>query len=282
MLGRLLFGSLALFPASAWTLEVVVRDGLVSVDADDVPVQDILDELAAQQGIRVVQQAEIRRPASLSVDEAPLAEVLDALLDTSDSYQLFIPAERDAGEAGTPIPPTLWVFEAGTGEGYRLAFHETVLLHGSIGEKKESIRHLRHAATPGATRMLSLALGDEDERVRSAAMEALTAIDTEESTAALASAAVSADPVTRANAAAAVSTADGKSAAAYLDIALRDDDPRVRAAATHGLGNLEEATARTMLREAMSDPDPAVRERAAEVLAELDDEAMFRIMSPED
>ncbi len=48
------------------------------------------------------------------------------------------------------------------------------MLEGEVGEKKEAILNLGRLGTPDAVQALSLALGDEDARVRKAALEALS------------------------------------------------------------------------------------------------------------
>lgn len=277
--GLLLAGSLAAGAAApAAAVELDIEDGLVTIDATDVPQQEILDAIANRRGIRLVQQAALTRRVSIHADRQPLASVLDELLGTSDSYLLFLPAAAPT-ELGRPrIPGTLWVFAAGTG--YGLDFLESVLLRGEPGERKEAVRVLGKFATPAAVRTLALALGDDDGRIRRAAIETLAAIGSDEALAALASAALAGEPATRAAAAESLGAAGGASARAYLHLALEDEDPRPRAAALEALGDLGGDLSRARIERALSDPNPYVRERALDIIEELDDEALFHALYP--
>ncbi len=276
---KLLLGSFALLSTAANAADVSITDGLVSLTAERVPMQEVLDTLAERSDLRLIQHAPIDREVSIRINSLPLAEALDMLLDTRDSYQLFMPPPESA-DGGGRVPGTLWVFAAGTGKPYAIDFLETVLLRGEIGEKKEAIRTLRNDATPAAVQALSFALSDRDRRARDAAIEALGAIGSDEALAALASAGGVDNPVERAAVTYAMAASGAASARAYLDAALEDDDPRVRLAAAEALGDLGDDASRRRIQAAMNDPDPAVRERAVEILEDLDDEAMFRALFP--
>lgn len=162
----------------------------------------------------------------------------------------------------------------------RAGFLEAVVTQGTVGDRKDAIRALRHLATDEAIAILGYALGDEDPRVRNAAMEALEQIGGDEALAAIASATADADPAARARAVEALAGAGGYSAAAYLELALRDADARVRATAVAALGDLDDSRAVNIISQALRDPDPEVRERALELLDELSDEAQFHALYP--
>ncbi len=286
--GLLVAGSLALFllPVASFGIEVEVEAGRVSIDATNVPLDELVETLAREGGLRLVRREPLRRSVSVDIDSRPLADVLDELLKTQ-SYLLFLPVESAAkprqpnDEPG--IPATLWIFPEHSGDAASaLLFFENILIQGQAGEKKAAIRELRRLGTAEAVQSLSLALGDNDERIRNAAIEALTKIGGDEALAVLASAASAAAPGMRADAAEAIAMAGGPSARAYLELALGDDDPRVRAAAVESLGDLGDGGAQDIIRSALSDPDAEVRRRAVEILEDLNDEAMFRALFPAD
>ncbi len=162
----------------------------------------------------------------------------------------------------------------------RAAFLETIVLQGSPGDKKAAIRELKRLGTLEAVQTLSFAVGDEDDRIRTAALEALAAIGSDEALAAIAGAARSDSPADRALAAEALARSGGHSSADYLELALHDDDPRVRAAAIEALGDIGDSRSVTIISQALRDRDPAVRQRAVEVLDRLDDEALFHTLYP--
>jgi HEAT repeat protein len=159
-------------------------------------------------------------------------------------------------------------------------FLETVLLQGTVGDKKAAIRELRRMGGSDAVATLSMALADDDPRVRKATFEALSRIGGDEALAAIASATGAADPEARARAAEALANAGGYSAASYLELALRDDDARVRLAATEALGDLDDSDSINIISTALRDPDPEVRQRAAEMLDQLNDDAFFHAVFP--
>lgn len=282
--GLLLLGSPVLFGASVQAvgeLQVQVDGSLVSVTADEVPLEVVVQEIAARTDTRLIQHVALDRPVSVSIDRQPLAKVLSRLL-ANDSYQLYQRVVGEGGESSaSSIPGMLWVFAKGAAPAPEaMLFFEGVILKGTVGQKKEAIRELRRVGTTAAVQTLSVALGDEDGRVRKAAMEALSRIGGDEALAAIASASLDDDPQIRARAAQALSAAGGRSAADYLTLALRDEDPRVRAAAVASLGDLEDDRQLHIIRQALDDPDPRVRERAVDVLEDLDDDAMFRTLFP--
>lgn len=273
-------GSLATLALSANAVELTIEHGLVSVEAEDVTVQEILQALSEQQGLRLVQQSALTRRIDVHADRVTVPFLLDSVLELSDSYQLFLPEAGEDPDGAAQIPPTLWLFAEGTGEDYAISFHETVLLRGGVGDRKEAVRRLRDIATPAAVNALSVALSDSDERVRNAAIEALSNMGSEAAVAALASMAADDDVGARARAAESLGRADGAPANSYLETALADPDPRVRMAAAEGLADLDNPASRKQLASALKDPDPLVRQRVADILEELDDEAMFHALFP--
>ena len=157
---------------------------------------------------------------------------------------------------------------------------ETVILEGEVGDKKAAMRELSQLDDNEAVAILSLALADEDPRIRRAAAAALERIGTDEALAALASGMGDVDAARRASAAESLARAGGYSAVDYLELALRDDDARVRASAVEALGDIGDSRSVNIIGAALRDPDPEVRQRAADMLDELNDEALFHAVFP--
>ena len=90
--GLLIVSSLAPLIAGAdqrtGELSVRVDAGLVSLSVYNVSVQDVIDEIAAQSDVRVVQHVALDRVITLNLDRQPLPDVLDEILK-NDSYQLY-------------------------------------------------------------------------------------------------------------------------------------------------------------------------------------------------
>jgi len=157
-------------------------------------------------------------------------------------------------------------------------FLETVLMQGAVGDKKAAILELRKLGTAEAIATISMALGDNDPRVRKSAFEALTRIGGDDALAAIASASNDNDALVRSRAMEALANAGGYSAADYLELALRDEDARVRTTAVEALSDLGDSRSINIISTALRDPDPDVRQRAVEMLDQLSDDALFQTL----
>ena len=281
--GLLILGSLAPLFAGAsdrtGELSVRVDDGLISLSAHNVSVQDVIDEIATQSDLRVVQHVALDRAITLNLARQPLPNALDKILK-NDSYQLYqATSSEDEAESDNPVPGTLWIFSEGSSlELGATIFFEAVILHGSFREKKEAIRELRRIGTPDAANTLSLALSDPDSRVRDAAFSALAKIDGEEALAAIASASADTDPWVRSEAANALSYANTESAVEYLHLAFNDPDPRVRMTVVEAFTDIPIEQAVAALSLALRDEDPAVRMHAVDALEEIGGEIAFQTL----
>ena len=255
-------------------------DGLVSVSASSVPVRYVIEAIADQAGLRLVEQVELDRQVTLDIDRQPLPDALALLLE-NDSYTLF---QAMPGNDDDAIPGTLWVFSEGTSLApAATVFYEAVLYQGTFREKKEAIRELQRLGTPAAVQALSLALGDKDARIRDAALSALSGIGSDEALAAIASAAQDSDPRVRGEAAAALATGDSETSAQYLAIALDDPDPRVRMAVIELLADVpfgtipNQLTVATLTR-ALQDDDPEVRMSAVDAMEEIGGDVAYQTL----
>lgn len=220
-------------------LRISIDDDLVSLTARNVPLQEVVRELIQRRELRLVQHVTLDRIVSIEIDRLPLPEFLDELL-VDESYQLYQAVEKDnTADADDRIPGSLWIFSEGSAlVPAATAYFEVVMQEGSVGEKREAITNLRRLGTPEAIQSLSLALGDEDSRVRNAALEALSQIGGDEALAAIASASVHDNARVRADATHAMAMVDGYSSIEYLNLALHDESPMVRSAAIDSLGDI--------------------------------------------
>ena len=278
--GLLILGSLAPPFAGAnepsGQLSVQFDDDLISLNADNVALQDVLQEIAKQTNLRLVQHVALDRTITLIVVKQSLPEVLATIL-RNDSYLLFQRvANDDEIELRNPVPGTLWIFSKGSSLAPAATiFLEEVLYNGNYREKKQAIRELRRLGTTDAAHTLSFALSDADSRVRDLAFEALARIGSDEALAAIASAAVDSDPWVRSEAANALASSDANSAVQYLHLALGDPDPRVRMAVIEAFADNPGEQAVAALSLALRDEDPDVRMHAVDALDEIGDEFAF-------
>lgn len=220
---------------------------------------------------------------------------MGSMRKTSLLLLLLLPLGAGLLFLGSPVPEPSIIETTATIDGngrvpevlasidYRPAktvYLETLVLDGSVGERKTAVRELEAIGTADAVSALSIALGDDDRRVVDAALEALARIGSDEALAAIASLSNDRDPRMRGRAVQALANADGYSSADYLRIALDDDDPRVRAEAVESLGDIGDSRSINIISAALRDDDPEVRARAVEVLDELSDEALFHALFP--
>ncbi len=263
-------------------ISVEFAGGRVSVSASNVPVRDVIEAIADKAGLRLVEHVEFDRRVTLDIDRQPLPDVLAVILG-DDSYTLY-QAMPDADADADVIPGTLWVFSEGTSLAPAATiFYDAVLYQGTFREKKEAIRELHRLGTPVAVQALSLALSDEDARIRNVAISALSRIGSDEALAAIASAVQDSDPRVRAEAAAALGSGDSGTSARYLAMALDDPDPRVRMAVIESLADVpfgtvpNELTVATLTR-ALQDEDPEVRMSAVDAMDEIGGEVAYQTL----
>jgi HEAT repeat protein len=251
-------------------LSIHVDDNAVTATARNVPLQLLIDELAAKTGLRLVQHVTLDQVASIDAEKEPLNDVLEELL-VDHSYQLFqAQTDGESGRAIRPVPGTLWIFSEGESRApASTVFFEAVLYFGTLAEKKEAIRELKRMATEAAVQSLSLALHDAEPRVRDAALEALSSIGSDEALAAIASTTQDSDPWVRGEAINALTSGDAESAMQYLRLAMDDPDPRVRVSVVDAVADIPSEHATTVISRALEDPDQRVRERALDALEEV-------------
>jgi len=268
---------------STGDISIHVADGLTSLTARNAPLQDVVREIAAQHGLRLVQHVALDRLVSVEIDRQSLPDLLEEILEV-ESYQLHRVVENDdASDIAESIPGSLWIFSEGSALASAATFYfEVVVQEGSAADKKEAILNLRRLGTSDAVQALSMALGDDNSSVRQAALDALADIGGDEALAAIASASVHDDPRVRGDGAYALGSAGGYSSIEYLNLALRDENPFVRSAAIDSLGDIGDERSIAVIQNALRDPDLTVRERALEVINEINNDAAFRALYPPD
>ena len=254
-------------PAAAPPPVVHLAGGLLSVNARDAKLVDVLDELSRQGGLGLAPCEACEQRVSLRFDRLPLSEGL-ALLLRDQNFALRWQAV--AGSAG--VPRQLWLLPrvpelrssqapsevsqpaskqairpppaparpvaAVAAAAPRAAMPPLALIVGTPQERAEAAAALARSRAPGTVASLAQALADSDRQVRQMAIESLAEIG-------------------------------GADAVGALALALRDGDARLREAAVNALGDLGGAKAITLLRQAQQDASPFVRQAASETLADL-------------
>lgn len=241
-----------------------VVDGLLSVDALEVDVAELLAELARQADFEFGSSVTAPDPISLRFDLLPLEQGLLLIL-SGRSYTLAWVDENAA--PGTRRPQRLWLFEptvetaaprAATVGAVGAAAAPPTLVESSPADLLAELRS-------GTARVREQAAADLGQ-VRRAAGRAHGASDANPVIQALASTLADPDAAVRQAAIESLGVIGGDAAALALELALRDPAPRVREAAAEVLGDIGGPTALALLERSRDDGVEYVREAALEAI----------------
>ena len=227
---------------------------LLTVNVQDVPLKELLDEIARQSGLSVVGSGSLDEKITIEFHNLPLDEGMRLILSHHSfalAYAQQTPGERHLNvpklwilpkaEKGYPIKTT--VVDVNTRRGALkdvptdIPSLQVALMSGDSSEREDAVDALGESQRLEAVAVLRLALEDVDEDVREAAIDALEEIG-------------------------------GDEAAQALAIALEDEDSWVREEAVEALGEIGGETAIGLLEQALADQDESIRETAADILAE--------------
>ena len=254
----------ALFAGSpeAREMQVEVSGDAVSVRARDVPVRDLIEEIAGQADLVISLDDPLLAPANIEFQHLPLAVAIRRILGDHGFVLEYAPV---AGAAARPH--RLWVLSSGPEESSAIP---STSPRDNTHQRLQWVSALYAKGGDEATRALAAAaLNDADRAVRREAVHALGEIAGESGIETLEQALMDADRGVRLTAAAAFGEIGGDHSARALAAALDDEDPAVRQEAVDSLGEIGGPTAGVLLRQALDDDHRAVREAAAENLAEL-------------
>jgi hypothetical protein len=242
------------------TIEVSLRDGLMSVTLREAPLDAVLRAIGEEAGFRVVVKGGLDNPVTWSFTNVPLDKALRRLLQNTNSVLIHGPA-RDGG-AGRLVAVHAWPSHgpeaisaarfARTIRSDRTGAAMRPPLGGPDADRQDRLLAVRHLAKrPGARAAKDLALAlSEDE-----------------------------DAVVRRVAAIGLGKVGGEPALAGLTAALADDDKWVRRRAIQGLGKIGgEAAARALGDTLVNDPEPEVRQAAARTLGRMRSEEAFEAL----
>ena len=260
---------------AAERLRVELNDGLLTIEANDVAVQDLLEEIAGRAGLALSLPNSLPRRVTVEFDELALPVAIDRVLHGM-SYALQYAPGSSANK--------LWVFTNGaanaeTSGELRVESESTPpeppqdgnLLDDGAAMRLEAVAALADQETDPFAFALASAVVDESPAVRYEAIHALGEIGGGVSTRLLQQALFDADPDVRTAAVDALGQITGEQSANALAGVLSDPDPALREKAVYALGEIGGETAAELLRTASADPDEWVREAATDMLRELVD-----------
>ena len=257
-------------------LRVQSGDGQVSVSARDMPLGEILDEIAHQNGFIVSSQQPLDERITLELHRLPLRAAMTRLL-RDRSFILQVAQSSGAREA--PVGK-LWTFSqapARTGVDWSvepldadqaIAHAKLDLADPDVRVRLSGVAALSELDTDRTLSMLSAtAVNDRHSAVRQEAVFALSEarkLDMQTLTLALADS----DAKVREATIEALAQVGGEESAQALAAAIDDEDASLRQEAVDALGEIGGPTATKLLQQALQDPDSNVRESAADYLTE--------------
>lgn len=229
---------------------VIIRGDRLSLDVTDVPLRTIVERIQQQSGIAIELADEVRDPRiSMQIDDLPLAQGLQRMLEGFDSFFLF--SAFTAFSGGDSQLSSVWVYPQGRGR--RLTpIPSSIEMHADELQQDAGDPDVLKRAWATATlierngdaalELVKTALADPEDQVRSQAL------------------------------AAALYAPVNLSAELLKEIAQHDPSPTLRTIALAALANAdpndgtEQWGVSEMLEIALRDPDPEVSELAAQLL----------------
>lgn len=255
----------------------------------DVPVGDVLEEIARQSDLTLVLHEPMQAAISIEFYRLSLEDALRRILGEQGFALEY--AQPSSREVQQPVskPEMLWVFAKGqesrgtdalVGEPtVRSSPHleadlgdptaNAMLTSSDPWEREEAVEALGKQGQPEAVEVLGLALEDASEEVREAAIHALVRIGGDHAAQTVAVALRDRDDSIRKEAVEALGKIGGVDAVQALGHVLRGEDRWLREEAVEALGDVGGESAVALLQQALHDQDRHVREIAAETLARI-------------
>lgn len=229
---------------------VQCTDGLLSVQARDVPVTELLNQIAIQCDLSVQWYVTLTDRLSVEFQRLTLAQGLQRILRNRSYLLLAAPSVSGKQPATLVRAETLWILPQGdekssaqlsmpmTKTSHSFLADTAALSNGNSDVRTQAALALGKRGQAQAVAPLSQALADRNVEVREAAIGSLAEIG-------------------------------GADATRALGIALRDRDPHVREQAVDALGQAGGTLATGLLQQALMDEAGFVRQAAIEMLEQL-------------
>jgi HEAT repeat protein len=262
-------------------LVVEIKEDLVTLNARDVSVREVLNALTHESGLIVNTDAPLTDPIAIDFENLSLAEALERILGPQ-GYLMLAHAD-DASRS------TVWIFSAtpdtepdsSSNSHQRQSVFEALeadLLSDDLRVRGAAIRGLRKLQDESVVAPISLALTDEDRKIRVKAIYALADIGGAEAAVALAASSTDENPYVRAESAYALGMIGGDTAVGILEHALLDPSLDVRQSAVEAFTDIGGGQAARALAVALQDSDASLRVAAVEALANIDGEIATRLV----
>lgn len=269
--------------ASSGYLRVEITDEIVTIEAREASLKDLVEEIARQSGLQAVLHDPLEARVTLELRRLPLREALGSILrDRSFALQHIRSSSIAGGKPGDAGTWRLWVFSSDVRPAVRvdspgaldadvaIATLAFALADDDAKVRLEAVAALADAGSDQAAAALATAaLSDGDSSVREEAVHAMGEIGGDIGIQVLERALMDSDADVREAAVEAFAAIGGNESALALADVLNSGDASLRAAAVDALGEIGGEPAVGLLRHASADEHSIVREAAQELLAEL-------------
>jgi hypothetical protein len=274
-------------------LTVEISDDLVTLQADDVGTQHVVDEIARQSGLIVVSDLLLDDRLTLEFERLPLSDALRRIMRDQNYLLYQAQAATGPGNASPGSRSTLWIFADGSAHksGHKQAADrfssdteskietlQSQLISDDRRVRQQAVRGLRKLKVNDVIAPLSYALADEDKDIRVEAIYALAEVGGQDAVAALAAASGDENAWVRAETASALGTLGGDAAVQGLWHALHDADSNVRQSAISALAQIGGGPSTRALAIALKDTDAALRVEAVDALGDIGGETALGLL----
>jgi len=241
------------------------HQGRLSIDADGVPLKDLLAAIASTTSVEMRGLANLESAVSLHIANVTLRGGLDAALARTNYALVEQPSTRD-GETHMVVI----VIGHKSDSGDKASGNAKVVAQDEPSAAADPYQAVERFAVNGNMRALRDAVASADPTIRALAMQRLGREDPVEGRRAAIAAAKSEEPMQRVFAAHVLGGLDSPESTETLGAALADPDSGVRQAAVVGLLGQTSPAAFQFLLHALQDDDESVRRLARELLNRSD------------
>ncbi len=266
------------------THSIRYRNGRLSVQVNNVSMQELLDDIAAHCGLTVVGEVDSDQRLTMVFHKINLDAVLERIL--GHRRFILLAGTQKQTPAFAAVHEILWLFpqanEQDTSskisdsdqEANSDSFDGTNLGDANPGEQVNTVSELENNEDSKALSQLALMLADENADVRLEAASVLAIVGGNQAVESLTTAALGdEDSSVRKEAVHALGEIGGDSVIHIVEYALMDPDDEVRAAAINAYADIGGEKSVMVLATALNDADPNLRAKVVDALGEIGGEA---------
>ncbi len=285
-------GTHSLTPPSPSALHMEINDqDMVTVNARDVTIRDLLTDIARRTGLVLVLSHPLDERISIEIDGMSLPKALARILKHKNFALQYTRRLSKPTDSNRQHVNWLWVLPATPGEypqrdklvrqfssdnAFGVAVPQADWMNMGVRLRREAVKKLQ--GLDADEENLNLALADEDANTRVKAVHALADIGGDQGVAALVGALGDENPRVRAEAAHALGEIGSTTAIEILEQPSDDADNHVRQAAIEAVTAIGGDRSARALATTLQDPDASLRQEAVDALGEIGGLAATQIL----